>query len=692
MNKFGKLVLGGLICTSFGLTSCVNDEISDEVKAIYENQAAFLAAQTSLIQAEASLEDAKVAYQLLLNKSQEAKNAAEAAQNALAVLNAENALELAKEEHLKALLQLKLEVEATKSQEAEKYLGKFLTETGSIIALEADLESQKRDLASLKAAVIDGVFDKEEALELKNLEIAELESQLIDDEAKLEKLKAVVSEPTSIGAQVIALQKQIDDLKAANKERNARINEIQTTELAALGDNISDYQQAKLDVQTEKNAVQANEIALNQANEDLTEAQNELNELTGGTTITFDQAIQNKRDAEVLKDEKEAIYNDVLTLASDYNEVIDEIASISEQIEQTKTSIFNSERALSFLQSNYDEKKAIFDANPSGITITGAGADGIAGNHDDNSSFTYRLVLNTNSNPISYGNLVYFNSASLPAGARISSVPINGRYFNVEADDITITNSQALKGAQVSLVNTQSSLSNLKAKLIEDEAKLVELQEKATEFDTTLNTQLETARAERDNAINALNLASDIVAQIEAITSLENSVLDTEKRFEEAKQKLNNVEKELTRLETLVDDEKLAEHIALLDRIDELNLEISLDQKTIANLQGDIAYFEGLELELEASNYSGSDYEERMEKIANEIKAQEASILETEKNIAKAKNDLENISQDKLNLEEERVAEIAEIEALIEKTETEIAQRKTLAESFKKLMEDALAS
>ncbi len=693
MKNFGKLVVGGLMFASLGITtSCVDDEVSEEVKAIYQNQAAFLAAQTSLVQAEADLEAAKVTFQQLLNQAQEAQNAADAAQNALAVLNAENALELAREEHLKALLQLKLEVQATKSEEAEKYLGKYLAETGIIIGLESDVATQKRDLAKLNAAVLDGVFDKDEAIALKNIEIAQLESKLAEDESKLALLQAVLSEPASVGAQVIAIQKEIDELKAANKERNSRINEITSTELPEFGDNVTAYQQAKTDVEAEKRAIQASEVALADANKALMEATTELNVLTGGATISYEQALLNKTNAETTKEEKEEAFNEVSSLAADYSDLINEIATVSARITQNNVLITDIESNLSVLEADYNVKKSLFDANPSGKTVSDIGADEKAGNPNDNSTVTYRLVLNANSNPISYGNPAYFSAADLPPAAIITATPTSGRYFNVEADDVVVTNSVAFDNAQAALVNAQTDLSNAKANLAKDETELTELREKEAEFDTTLTTQVENARSERDAAVTAFELAGNIVTQLEAITALENTIITSERNLEEAKQKLQTAESEVTRLSALVNDTMLAEYVALLDRIDTLTLEVDLDQKVISDLQGDIAYFEGLQLELEASNYSGSDYEERMEQIANEIKDQEVTIVATTKNIASAKNELQNLEQDKVNLEETRVADIADLEALIQKTEAEITQRKVLAEQFKSLMEEALAS
>ncbi len=693
MKNFGKLVVGGLMVASLGLTtSCVDDEVSEEVKAIYQNQAAFIAAQTSLIKAEADLEAARAVFQQLLNQAQEAQNAAAAAQNALAILNAENALELAREEHLKALLQLKLEVQATKSEEAEKYLGKYLAETGIIIGLESDVETQKRDLAKLNAAVLDGVFDKEEAIALKNIEIAQLESKLTEDESRLTLLKAVLSEPASVGAQVIAIQKQIDELKATNKERNARITEITNTELPEFGDNVVAYQDAKTDVEAEKRAIQTSEVALAEANEALTEATTELNVLTGGTTISYEQALLNKTNAETTKDEKEETYNEISSLAADYSDLINEIATVSAEITQNNVLIADIESNLAVLEADYTAKKSIFDANPSGKTVSDIGADDKAGNPNDNSPVTYRLVLNANSNPISYGNPAYFSAADLPPAAIVTPTVTSGRYFNIEADDVVVSNAVAFNTAQAALVNAQTALSNAKSDLAENEAELVELKEKEAAFDTTLTTQVENARSERDAAIAAFELAGNIVTKLEGITSLENAIVTSEKNLEEAKQKLQKAESEVTRLSALVNDTMLAEYVALLDRIDALSLEVSLDQKTMADLQGDIAYFEGLELELEASNYTGADYKERMEKIAEEIKDQEVTIIATTKSIAAAKNDLGNLEQDKVNLEDTRTADVAELEALIEKTEAEITQRRVLAEQFKNLMEEALAS
>ncbi|GAA3611403.1 hypothetical protein Q4Q39_05075 [Flavivirga amylovorans] len=685
MTNFKQLTIGVLMLGTLGVTSCVDDEISSEVKAIYQGQAAFLSAQSNLKQAEADLKAADAAYQLLINIAKEA-------QNELEILEAQNALEIAREEHIKALLQLKLDVEATKSSEAEKYLGQYLSEKGNIMTLKSSISSLNADLLRLNATVADGIFDTEEAIELEEINIAQYENQLVEDEFILGLLKAVESDPASVGNQVIEIQKQIDALKAENKEKNARVTEISTTELPKFGGDLSDYQNIKTEVQGLKNSVQSWEVYLSEFNDQLAEVQEELGQLTGGTAITYEQALVNRDNAEATKDEKQDVFDTVSMLASEYSDLINDIAAVDAQIKQKETSISSIENSLEDLKSEFDTRKSIFDNDPSGKTVDDKGADGKAGNPNDNFPSTYHLVLDATADPISYEAQAYFTMADLPVGAVIGAVPTDGEYFDVEADDTAIVyNEDAFNAAQSAFINAQVALSNEKSALADYEAELVELKEKQATFDTTLSTQLENARREKEEADAAYDLASDIVSLLESIIPIENDILDTKTSLEVYKLRLADSERELNRLADLVDDATFAEYSALLAQVFQLEQEVAINEDMINDLEGDIIYFEGLELELEASNYAGSDYEERLERIAEEIKDQEVAILETKKNITSAKNKLEELKQDKVDLEETRLTDIAEIEARIELLESEISQREQLAENYLALMNDALS-
>lgn len=684
MTNFKQLTIGVLMLGTLGVTSCVDDEISSEVKAIYQGQAAFLSAQSNLKQAEADLKAADAAYQLLINEAKEA-------QNELEILQAQNALELAREEHIKALLQLKLDVEATKSAEAEKYLGQYLGEKGKVMTLKSSVSSLNADLLRLNATVADGIFDTEEAIELEEINIAQYENQLVEDEFILGLLKAVESDPASVGNQVIEIQKQIDALKAENKEKNARVTEISTTELPEFGNDLLDYQNIKTEVQGLKNSVQSQEVDLSELNDQLAEVQEELAQLTGGTAITYEQALINKNNAEATKDEKQDIFDTVSMLAAEYSDLINDIAAVDAQIKQKETTISNIEDDLIILESEFDLRKSIFDNDPSGKTVDDDGADGKAGNANDNSAVTYHLVLDATADPISYEAQAYFSSADLPVGAVIGAVPTDGEYFDVEADDTVVYNEDAFNAAQSAFINAQVALSDEKSDLADYEANLVELKEKQAAFDTTLSTQVENARIEKEEADAAYSLASDIVSLLESIIPIENDILNTKTSLEIDKQRLVDSESELNRLADLVDNATFAAYSALLAQVFQLQQAVAINEDMINDLEGDIIYFEGLELELEASNYDGSDYEERMERIAEEIKDQEVAILATKKNIASAKNKLEELKQDKVDLEETRLTDIAEIEARIELLETEISQREQLAQNYLALMNDALS-
>ncbi|ALU74763.1 hypothetical protein AUW17_05525 [Tenacibaculum dicentrarchi] len=248
MKNFGKFTLAVLLAGTLGLTtSCVKEEMSSEVEAIYKGHAELLAARKTLKTAELEMAKAKLALALLEVKSKENSNAAELAQNELAIATAQNALELANQKHITALATLKAQVEDIKSEAVRDYLGKFFAEKGLIISAEAKLAKQNRQLVKLKADVVD-VFNQDNAIKGYELDVLELESDLLKETDKLALLEAVLSDPTTIGAQVLEIQKAIDALKATNKEKTARIKEINETELSAFGDysdNLNDYQNEK---------------------------------------------------------------------------------------------------------------------------------------------------------------------------------------------------------------------------------------------------------------------------------------------------------------------------------------------------------------------------------------------------------------------------------------------------------------
>lgn len=709
MRNFTRMALGALTVATLGLSSCVDDQISSEVKAIYDNQASYIGAQAELKKAEADLKNAQVAYQALVNANKESQNAADAANHALQIENAKNALQVAQQNHIRKLLDLKKQLQDTKDGQVNSYLGKYMAELSEVIDNRSEIathtqsiENKQRELALLKASVDGNAFNYDESVKLKELEIPALESALAKDQAKLKMLEEVLSKPTSIGAQVIAIQKQIDDLKAERDNRSARIDEITNTELPVYGDDLSDYQTARTDLEAKKQATEGADVALVAANKAVTDANAELTELLGGAAApTYEAALDAKTAAKAVKKEKNDAYAAISSLAADYSALINDIATIDAQIVTAQTNISNINTNLSTLEGEYNLRKSIFDGNPSGKTVTNAGADDKAGNPNDTSTVTYYACTNAAADPITYAATAYYSASDIPLGGTITAgaTPVTGEYFNVEADDTVQTNQSLFDAAQSAFVGAQVLLSNAQADLTQKQAELAELKAKQAEYDGTLGAKVAAARTASDEADAAYTLASDTVSKLEAITAAENAVLDAEKAVADAKQEEAEAQSEVTRLGALIDSTKLDKYEELKDQIDDLTLKNKLAQKEIDDLEGDITYFGAIKLELEASNYSGADYEERMEKIAEKIKDQKEIILDDQKAIANAKNELEDLKQKRLNVDTNRAslvkrkeAEIAELKARIERLEADIVEHEKLAARYKTLLDEAMSA
>ncbi|MBE7646483.1 hypothetical protein F7644_10900 [Tenacibaculum finnmarkense genomovar ulcerans] len=701
MKNFGKFTLAVLLAGTLGLTtSCVKEEMSSEVEAIYKGHAELLAARKTLKTAELEMAKAKLALALLEVKSKENSNAAELAQNELAIATAQNALELANQKHITALATLKAQVEDIKSEAVRDYLGKFFAEKGLIISAEAKLAKQNRQLVKLKADVVD-VFNQDNAIKGYELDVLELESDLLKETDKLALLEAVLSDPTTIGAQVLEIQKAIDALKATNKEKTARIKEINETELSAFGDysdNLNDYQNEKYLLNSYKRQIEAANVNIADTKESLTEIQEELTELTGGTAVTYEVALSNKTAAKALYDQTREAYQEAQGFSSNYSDLINNIANKKSYIASYKTTIESLKNSITSLEAEYKAAKLKFDANPSDVVITSNGYDGKAGIANDSSSDTYYKVISNDNNEVVFGTTAYtsyqdvVNNGGEVTGYQYGSYNV-GKFFNVEADDQTKTNTEVFNEAQQALANAETNLSDYESSLNSSELSLAEDELKLAEFDATaLSGNLATARTANDKARKDYYTARDVVTSLEAVISLENNILSAENQLTQAQQNVVKCNTEITRLEALIDTTKLAEYQALKDKVTALELEVTVNKEKMDNLQGDIVYFNGLELELEANEYSGDDYDDRMEQIKGQIKTQKVAVLEVTDKIEVIKHRIEQIKKGKTDLTDQRAEDIASLEEGIAVLEVKIEKLKKSAEMYKALMESALSA
>ncbi|MBE7634662.1 hypothetical protein F7642_10010 [Tenacibaculum finnmarkense genomovar ulcerans] len=700
MKNFGKFTLAVLLAGTLGLTtSCVKEEMSSEVEAIYKGHAELLAARKTLKTAELEMAKAKLALALLEVKSKENSNAAELAQNELAIATAQNALELANQKHITALATLKAQVEDIKSEAVRDYLGKFFAEKGLIISAEAKLAKQNRQLVKLKADVVD-VFNQDNAIKGYELDVLELESDLLKETDKLALLEAVLSDPTTIGAQVLEIQKAIDALKATNKEKTARIKEINETELSAFGDysdNLNDYQNEKYLLNSYKRQIEAANVNIADTKESLTETQEELTELTGGTAVTYEVALSNKTAAKALYDQTREAYQEAQGFSSNYSDLINNIANKKSNIASYKTTIESLKNSITSLEAEYKAAKLKFDATPSDVVITSNGYDGKAGIANDSSSDTYYKVISNDNNEVVFGTTAYTSYQDVVNNGGVVTDyyndPTVGEFFNVERDDQTKTNTEVFNEAQQALANAETNLSDYESSLNSSELSLAEDELKLAEFDATaLSGNLATARTANDKARKDYYTARDVVTSLEAVISLENNILSAENQLTQAQQNVVKCNTEITRLEALIDTTKLAEYQALKDKVTALQLEVTVNKEKMDNLQGDIVYFNGLELELEANEYSGDDYDDRMEQIKGQIKTQKVAVLEVTDKIEVIKHRIEQIKKGKTDLTDQRAEDIASLEEGIAVLEVKIEKLKKSAEMYKALMESALSA
>ncbi|WP_233897695.1 coiled-coil domain-containing protein [Tenacibaculum piscium] len=700
MKNFGKFTLAVLLAGTLGLTSCVEEEMSTEVEAIYKGHAELLSARKTLKIAELDMEKAKLALKLLEVKSKENSNATELVQGELAIAAAQNALELANQSHIKALATLKSEIEDVKSETVRDYLGKFFAEKGQIISSEADLAKKNRQLVKLKADVVD-VFNKDNTIKSQELNILELESDLLKETDKLALLEAVLSDPTTVGAQVLEIQKAIDVLKATNKEKTARIKEIETTELSAFGDysdNLNSYQNKKYNLNYYKRQIEDANVSIATAKESLTETQEELTELTAGTAVSYEVALSNRTTAEALYNETREAYNEAMWFSSNYSNLITNIQNRKNDIASYETTIESLENDISSLEAEYKAAKLKFDASPSDVIITYNGYDGKAGIANDGLSTTYYKVISNDNNEVVFGTTVYTSySDVVNNGGETTSYQYGssnvGKFFDVEQDDETKTNTKVFNDAQQVLGNTKRDLSDYESSLNSSKSALAEDELELAENDgIVLGTDLSTARTAYDKARKDYYTARDIVNSLETVTGLEKDILQSENQLREAKQSVIKCNTEITRLEALIDTTKLAEYQALKDKVTALELEVEVNTEKMNNLQGDIVYFNGLELELEANEYSGQDYEDRMEQITEQIKDQKAEVLEVTDRISEVKYQIEQVKKGKTDLTDERAEEIADLEKEIAVLEVKIEKNQKSAEMYKALMESALSA
>lgn len=226
MKHLKKLSVVLMMTTLFSVTftSCIDNEVSPLVEAIYEAQADLIAAQAEVQNAEATKLEAEAAYQLALAAS----------------VNATATYTLEQVETLKianAAAQLVLDEAQAQFNIDLAFLLAELEEAGAQIALDYALKyrlyaNAATNLLSEKAtAVYNLAYAQAQAnssfplyaLQALETTVANAQYQVEVNEAKIAALQALIDNPNSLPAQVTAWEAELDALEIARDAKQAEV-------------------------------------------------------------------------------------------------------------------------------------------------------------------------------------------------------------------------------------------------------------------------------------------------------------------------------------------------------------------------------------------------------------------------------------------------------------------------------------
>lgn len=209
---------------SVTFTSCIDNEVSPLVEAIYGAQADLIAAQAAVQNAEATKLEAEAAHELALAAFENA-NAAYTLEEVeeLRIANAKAQLELdeAQAEFNITMVGLLAELEEAGAQIALDYAIKYRTYANAATNLLDDKADAVYDLAEAQAQLNSSapLF----ALEGLQMQVANAKLQVELEQAKIAELQALIDDPTSLPAQVTAWQAELDELEIAIDAKQAEI-------------------------------------------------------------------------------------------------------------------------------------------------------------------------------------------------------------------------------------------------------------------------------------------------------------------------------------------------------------------------------------------------------------------------------------------------------------------------------------
>lgn len=241
---------------SVTFTSCIDNEVSPLVEAIYEAQADLIAAQAGVQNAEAALRlaqanatEANAAYTAALTASVEIENAHDTlaneqllreliAETDLAVAVAQNDLAEAQVQFNLDMAILMAELAEAGAVDAAAYAAKYALHVGNVNTLTSTLIGKKASLALKELMLMGGTpnVSWEFYLAGLNSELATLEGDLAANLAAIAGYEEAMDNPTGIAAQRADLVAQIAALEDENVGLAVDIAEAENVRLAAAAE------------------------------------------------------------------------------------------------------------------------------------------------------------------------------------------------------------------------------------------------------------------------------------------------------------------------------------------------------------------------------------------------------------------------------------------------------------------------
>lgn len=217
------LLLTALFSVTF--TSCIDDEVSPAVEAIYAAQADLITAQVAVQNAEAAKLEAEAAYELALAAMANADAAftlQEVEELRIENANAQLDLDLATAEFNITMVDLLAQLDEAGAQVALDYALKYRAYANAANDLLIDKADAVYDLA-LAQAQADANYPLY-AVEGLEMQVANAEYQVGIEQAKIDALQALIDDPNSLPAQVTAWEAERADLAITRDLKQAELD------------------------------------------------------------------------------------------------------------------------------------------------------------------------------------------------------------------------------------------------------------------------------------------------------------------------------------------------------------------------------------------------------------------------------------------------------------------------------------